>query len=240
MNNTLKTVCLLVIFSLLPAALLAAKGPRIEFEKSSLDLGTVVRNSSANFAFRFKNTGDMPLRITEVRQSCDCVVLNSPPKEVAAGASAVISGQFNSGSYMGLVNQTIVVGSNDEKSASLLLTISVFVEQPMQVEPANPFFIFGQGMPEKATQLLTITSSDPGPYQITEIKSKVNFLTGKIVKTEKNITTIEITVDFTKIPEFAYYFLAVELGLTLQYKKGEKESHSTNTLITIFNGAPHN
>jgi len=231
---------MIVIALFMQTAAFAANGPRIEFEKSNLDLGTVAQNSVMDFSFRFMNTGDKPLLISEVRPSCDCVVLDFPPAEVAAGTSAAISGKFLSGSYRGQVNQTIVVASNDEKYASLMLTLVIMVQQSVTVEPANPFFIFGKGMPEKATQLLTVISSDPRPYTITDIKSKVDFLTGKILKTDKNKTTIEITVDSAKIPKFGYYFLAVELALTLRYSKGEKESQTTNTLITIFNELPHN
>ncbi|MFT5780561.1 MAG: hypothetical protein ACI837_003523, partial [Crocinitomicaceae bacterium] len=51
-------------------------GAGIEFEKDVHDYGTMEQHGDGTFEFRFKNIGDAPLTILNVKGSVGCTVLS--------------------------------------------------------------------------------------------------------------------------------------------------------------------
>ncbi len=64
--------------------------PVIEFEAVKFDFGKITSAKPMSGVFKFKNTGDAVLNITEVMPSCDCTVAKANPTNVAPGASGEI------------------------------------------------------------------------------------------------------------------------------------------------------
>ena len=58
----------------------------IEFEQSEYDLGEVIAGDTVKGVFRFKNAGQAPLLIENVKPSCQCTSLEFPEKPIAPGA----------------------------------------------------------------------------------------------------------------------------------------------------------
>ncbi|WNH08998.1 DUF1573 domain-containing protein [Thalassobellus suaedae] len=49
-------------------------GAKIKFETETIDYGTIENNSDGNREFKFTNTGNAPLVITNAKGSCGCTV----------------------------------------------------------------------------------------------------------------------------------------------------------------------
>jgi hypothetical protein len=65
-------------------------GAKIEFETETIDYGTIENNADGNREFKFTNTGNAPLVITNAKGSCGCTVPTWPKEAIAPGESSVI------------------------------------------------------------------------------------------------------------------------------------------------------
>ena len=89
----------------------SAKGPGIEFTYTEYDYGTVIQGGDGNSEFEFKNTGDEPLVLSNVRSSCGCTVPSWPKEPVKPGESAKILVRYST-NRIGPINKSITVTSN--------------------------------------------------------------------------------------------------------------------------------
>ena len=65
-------------------------------DSTSLKLGTMKKGEVVEVAFRFKNTGEKPLIITDVSAGCGCTVPEKPQQPFAPGEDGVIKAKFDS------------------------------------------------------------------------------------------------------------------------------------------------
>jgi len=87
--------------------------PKITFEKEEYDFGTIAIGEKVSYSYNFKNTGDAPLLIADVKPSCGCTSLKDWPKDpIAPGESGKITIEFNSSGFPGAISKTIAVNSN--------------------------------------------------------------------------------------------------------------------------------
>jgi len=90
-----------------------ATGPVITFEKKVHDFGDIVQGDKVEETFKFKNTGNEPLIITDVQVTCGCTVPKGWPRDpIAAGASAELTIAFNSAGKNGRQNKVVTIVSN--------------------------------------------------------------------------------------------------------------------------------
>ena len=72
----------------------------IEFETTALTKAVALGDESAEFVYKFKITGDKPVRITKIEVSCGCLEASSAKSEYAAGESGEVVVIFGIGSSM--------------------------------------------------------------------------------------------------------------------------------------------
>lgn len=114
----------------------AAKAvPVMTFEKAEHDFGTIEQGTPQETSFKFTNTGNAPLIITDAKSSCGCTVPNPPKDPIAPGESSELVVKFN-GSGQNQVTKTITVTANTEKGSELL-RIKAFVN-PKGAAPLGP------------------------------------------------------------------------------------------------------
>ena len=101
------------------------KVPVMSFEKSEHDFGTIESGTPQETIFKFTNTGDAPLIITDASSSCGCTVPDPPKEPIAPGDTGEMVVKFN-GSGQNQVTKTITVTANTEKGKELL-RIKAFV-----------------------------------------------------------------------------------------------------------------
>lgn len=93
----------------------AAQG-RIVFDATTHAFGTIPEGEQATHAFTFRNTGDAPLRLTDVRPSCGCTTPEWPREAVAPGETGTITVVYDSEGRPGPFHKSVVVLSDGEPS----------------------------------------------------------------------------------------------------------------------------
>jgi hypothetical protein len=84
----------------------------IKYEQESFDFGVVNEGDLVTHVFKFKNTGNEPLTITNAKASCGCTVPNWSKEPVAPGASGEIKVEFNSKGKPGNQSKRVTVTAN--------------------------------------------------------------------------------------------------------------------------------
>jgi len=93
----------------------------IKFETKRYDFGTVTSGDKVKTSFKFTNTGDEPLVISDVKTSCGCTASDYPREPVAPGESAEIEAVFDSSGKSGAKTKNITVMTNTNPSSNVLI-----------------------------------------------------------------------------------------------------------------------
>jgi hypothetical protein len=97
----------------------------IQWLDSLVDFGTITQGEKIQIKFRFKNTGNKPLFITNVRAGCGCTVPSYTKEAVAPGAEGEVMASFDTNrSLAGDTRKTVVVHTNTRNGSehSLIFT----------------------------------------------------------------------------------------------------------------------
>ncbi len=68
----------------------------IEYVETEFDFGEVEDGAKVQHVYKFKNTGNEPLMISNAKGSCGCTVPDWPHEPIPAGATGQINVEFNS------------------------------------------------------------------------------------------------------------------------------------------------
>jgi hypothetical protein len=159
-----------------PAAKAESKeiGPRIMFENTVYDFGKVGPRQKLNGEFKFKNTGDEPLIITNVQKCCGAVV-NLDKEELAPGESGVLKVQYTSSSMPNNIIKRLYVSSNDKNTPKATLTIKAQTVLKVDYEPKQIKLMLKEENADCPP--ITIESVDGKPFSITSFKATNDALT---------------------------------------------------------------
>jgi len=102
----------------------------IEFEESIIDYGTIEKGANGVRVFKFINSGNAPLVISNVKASCGCTIPKKPNKPILPGTTGEIEVKYDTRRVMPF-KKTISVSSNAINS-TVLLTIKGKVEDNSQ------------------------------------------------------------------------------------------------------------
>lgn len=98
----------------------------IRWIDSTLDFGRVTEGETVEAGFRFRNTGNHPLVISNVSPSCGCTVAEKPVEPIAPGAEGIIRASFDSRGRLGPNHKTLNVYSNTQEGMHrLVFTVEV-------------------------------------------------------------------------------------------------------------------
>jgi len=100
--------------------------PVMAFEKTSHDFGQIIRGEKVSYRFKFKNSGKLPLIITDVPSSCGCTVPEFSKLPVSPGEEGFVLVTFNSQTESGYRSKTVTVVTNGQPRTQTL-TISANV-----------------------------------------------------------------------------------------------------------------
>ena len=90
----------------------AVEGAEITFAESTKNFGDITQGDVVEHTFKFENTGNQPLIISNVLVTCGCTATNWPRDPIAAGKSSEITVKFDSKGKNGAQNKIITVVSN--------------------------------------------------------------------------------------------------------------------------------
>jgi hypothetical protein len=103
-------------------------GPGIEFNKTEYDFGKIPYQGNAMYEFKFKNTGNEPLVLNNVKSTCGCTVPDWPKEPIGPGETAKIQVKYNT-RITGSFAKGITVYSNADQP-TVQLRIKGEVEKP--------------------------------------------------------------------------------------------------------------
>lgn len=111
-------------------------GPKMTFAEDLHDFGKINEGVIAEYEFKFTNTGNQPLLITNVRPSCGCTTPSYTKEPIAPGKSGVIKVSYNSVNRPGTFTKSITVTTNVEGDAQVLFIKGEVIPSPnLQVDP---------------------------------------------------------------------------------------------------------
>lgn len=92
--------------------------PAINWEEEEFDFGTITDGDIVEHTFKFKNTGEAPLIISNAKATCGCTVPQWPKEPIPVGEEGEILVRFNSRNKPGNQNKTVTVTANTYPSAN--------------------------------------------------------------------------------------------------------------------------
>jgi len=96
------------------------KLPAVEFEVESFDFGEIVEGEIVEYTFKFKNTGEGDLIISNARASCGCTIPYFPKEPIKPGESNEMKVSFNSKGKSGKQTKQITVFSNANPNKTIV------------------------------------------------------------------------------------------------------------------------
>jgi hypothetical protein len=154
---------------------------KLEFDATSFEFGDVKETGGpASHEFKFKNTGDQPIIISNVQASCGCTTPDWTKTPVAPGQSGFIKAQYNPLGRPGAFNKSLTITSNS-------------------IEPSTVVFIKGNVVPDAApaaTPEVTTPAATPAPAPVaapTTPTEKKAATPAKKTTTSKKTTTKKTT-----------------------------------------------
>lgn len=106
-----------------------AKYPVMAFTQTVHDFGNIVQGEIVKTKFHFKNVGNAPLKISDVKTTCGCTVGDYPQKLIPPGGEGDLAVTFNSTYKRGYQGKIILIIANT-KPRETALRITTFVKVP--------------------------------------------------------------------------------------------------------------
>jgi hypothetical protein len=91
-------------------------------DSQELDMGKITEGQDLEVAFRFKNTGNKPLLISNVTAQCGCTIPETPQEPFLPGESGTIKAKFSSAGRGGSLNtKEVYVDANLNPGRTVLV-----------------------------------------------------------------------------------------------------------------------
>ncbi len=178
-------------------------GPKIVLPEGVYDFGTVEQGADVTHEFKFRNSGDADLIITDVKTSCGCTAAVTSAKTIAPGGEGTLKVIFNSRGRRGRQNKTITIFSNDPERprASVRLTGILTAGKEPQIVVTPPIVDLGVMEPgEKKIQKITIANMGNADLVIEDYIGRNNvsvqqWNSGKSKATIKPMKSLSVDVE---------------------------------------------
>lgn len=201
----------------IPQAALA--GPRIEFETTTRDFGTMYQDQQVSTRFAFRNTGDETLVINSVTSSCGCTAVVPSPRQIAPGGSGSLQVTFASGRMRDQVTKYIYVDTNDALEQRTVLTITAHIRVEAEAVPAG-IFVGTLKVGQTVTRSFAIRPVEVKRFRIVEVKSQSGLVR---VSPPRRLGDkqggYEITVRFGPVPKAQRVMTSVLVRTDLPHTK---------------------
>lgn len=106
----------------------AGNFPVMELDKMVHDFGTIENGTPVETIFKYTNTGNSMLVVSNIKSTCGCTVPSNYTKEVAPGETGQFTVKFN-GKGNGKVSKSLTMTTNTEKGTEVV-KITAMVNNP--------------------------------------------------------------------------------------------------------------
>jgi hypothetical protein len=94
--------------------------PKITFEETTHDFGSVIQGEKVIYSYKFENTGKSDLLIAKVEATCGCTAIKYPKHPLKPGEEGAITITFNSEGRVGIQNKIVRVVTNTQPNVMTL------------------------------------------------------------------------------------------------------------------------
>lgn len=124
-------IILMVFFGAGVALSQENNGPLLNFDLERYDYGTMYADNmpETKLDIKFKNTGNQPLILSQVRACCGTRVHSWPQNPILPGEEGVIKIEFRLAPRAQQISRTITVNSNSAKNPTAIFRIVGTVEE---------------------------------------------------------------------------------------------------------------
>ena len=102
--------------------------PVVSFDKTEHDFGTIENGTPVETVFKYTNTGNSMLVVSNIKSTCGCTVPSNWTKEVAPGETGEFVVKFNGKGNGNKVSKSVTMTTNTEKGKEVV-KITAFVEK---------------------------------------------------------------------------------------------------------------
>ncbi|QMU29216.1 DUF1573 domain-containing protein [Adhaeribacter radiodurans] len=171
----------------------------LKFEKETHEFGTITEGVQATYEFKFKNTGNQPVVISNVQPSCGCTTPDWTKEPILPGKSGMVKAVYNSADRPGAFHKSITVTSNASTPTQALF-IKGTVEEASAAKTAytpaqkasSPRLTFTKNTHDfgkleagqKAKATFTIKNTGKQPLILQGVKSPCNCINYRISASE--------------------------------------------------------
>jgi len=93
----------------------------IKFKELGHDFGQVKAGTDTLwYDFSFRNTGNEPLQINDVKTSCDCTLAEWPKNAIQPGRTSILRGGFKIADKSGVFQKNIIIITNTSPATTIL------------------------------------------------------------------------------------------------------------------------
>lgn len=197
--------------------------PRITFEKVIHDFGEIGAGTGNLCEFKFRNTGNGLLKITEVSKTCGCTPFTLAKNQYAPGESGTLKVRYYADTHTGKTAKQLFVYSNDQARPKVTLTIQASVVAKVDYGPKK--LDLSLRKTNAGCQKITLVSLDNQPFSIRRIRSTGDCITADYNPSIKATRfVLQPKVDVEKLKKVMRG--RIEIGIT---------HPQCNMVTTVFN-----
>lgn len=115
-----KIICLAFLLSIFVSCRRNESTASMEFDEIEYDFGVITEGQKVQKDFKFINSSDTDLVISNVQGSCGCTVGEYPKDPVKPNAEGIIKVKFNSEGKFGKQEKSVTISANTENRRELL------------------------------------------------------------------------------------------------------------------------
>jgi len=200
----------------------------LTWESKDADLHPSLADKTAVAHFKYKNTGDKPVKITSVHASCGCTTAALKKDVVDPKESGEITATFNIGGRSGVQTKTITVMTDDQPEQPIILTLKATIPQLLAVQPIFLFWSANDELKPKTINVEVGKDSGGKEFPVTKLN---------VTSTDKSIST-EVKPDADKKgfkiivkPTEAGRPINAALRIEPDYPKGSAKPYFANLRI---------
>ena len=210
-NGVLGLLCIIFITLSLN---IAAVGPDISFEKTTVDFGTVQGGTILKYTFKYKNTGDQPLVITKLQAPCGCTAVQKTAGSVPPGEWGEIQAQINTQGFRNKIEKYIYVDTNVSHMPRITLVVNAVVIYDLDIVPSEFIPFYNVKSKQVVTKEVKIVNSTSNPITLSKpvIKGVDSKLFTVSVEELKKGMEYKVKVNFTAPEKSGNYGGEISIG----------------------------
>ena len=125
----------------------AQDGAEISFTEEKFSFGEIEEGPKVSHEFKFVNTGNEPLILSNVKASCGCTTPSWPKEPILPGEEGTILVTYNTAKRVGSFNKSITITSNAITTTKVIYITgkvnavpeeeTMPIKQPLMMAPSN-------------------------------------------------------------------------------------------------------